>query len=254
MPPQSRSLFFPIAIILSVFAILYIFAKIFGPIPLNITSVTTSKTDMFTVSGEGEASAVPDSAEFTLGVTETATTVEEAQTQVNETSTAIINALKQAGVKENDIQTANYNVTPNYDFNAPNQEITGYTVSQNLQVTVSPIENANRAIDAGTQNGANMVGNVTFVLNDDKKAELESTARKQAIDAAKQKAQSIAQAAGIKLGRIINVQENMSQAPGPFFAERSAVALDAREESAPTELQAGENTVSLTVTLFYETL
>lgn len=254
MSPQSRSLFFPIAIVIAIFAVLYIFAKLFGPIPLSVTSVTTTKTDMFTVNGQGEASAVPDTAQFTLGVTKQAPTVEEAQKQANEAANTIINGLKEQGIKKENIQTTDYSVTPNYDFTGGSQSITGYTVSQNIEVEVTPIDKANAAIDVGVQNGANMAGGITFTVNDDKQRELEDQARKQAIDDAKQKAQSIADQAGIKLGRIINVQESMNQ-PGPVFLERSAVAQDVKiEPENPTTLQPGENTVNLTVTLFYETL
>lgn len=253
MTPQSRSFVLPIVVILFIFIFIYLFAKILGPIPLSINAVTTTKTDMFTATGEGEATAIPDTAQFTLGVTKQAATVQEAQQQANQVASAIIDGLKKMGIKEENIQTTNYSVTPNYDFSTSSQTITGYSVSQNIQVEVTPIEKANEAIDMAVGQGANMTGGITFVLDDKKQLELENKARKQAIDAAKQKAQSIADAAGIKLGRIINVQESNAM-PRPVFMDRSAVAMEAKEEAAPTNLQPGENTVNLTVTLYYETL
>lgn len=252
---RFSALLIPFATIIFFFASLYFFSLLFGPLPFSVNSVQTTKSDLFTVTGEGEASAVPDTAQFSVGITETANTVEAAQNAANQTANAIIEGLKGLGIEENKIQTGNYSVNPNYDFsNGGNQRITGYTVTQNLNVEVTPVDRANQAIDIATKNGANTAGGVTFVLNDEKRMELENTARKQAIDEAKSKAKNIADIAGIRLGKLINVQES-SFSPGPIpFEARSAVVNDVSEEAVQTQLEPGENAVNISVTLFYETL
>lgn len=220
--------------------------------PFSVNSIQTTKDTLFTVSGTGEATAVPDTAMVSLGVTKTASTVEEAQNQVNETINTITKDLKQLGIEEKDIKTSNYNVNPNYDYTSGKNTVTGYTVNANLDVKVKDIEKANKAVDAATKDGANQIGNVQFVLNDEKKKELENQARKKAIDEAKEKAKSISDAAGIKLGKIINIQESGENPT--IYPMAEARALDMKSAGGePTQLNPGENKVSITVSLSYET-
>lgn len=242
--------------VLTVFIALLLFfgfAKLFGPIPFSVNSVTTNKTEPFTVTGEGKATGVPDTAQFSVGVNKTAATVELAQNQVNTTINKISDELKKLGIEEKDIQTSNYSVNPNIDFTSGKQTTTGYTVDTTMNVKVKDTNLANKALDAATANGANVVNGVSFVLNDDEQQKLEEQARGEAIKNAKEKAQSIAQQAGIRLGRIINVTVNpTAQQPQPVV-EKMSFAQSA-DSGAPTQLQKGSNDVTVTVSLSYETL
>lgn len=231
--------------------IIYIFASLFGPIPFYVKSTTTTTNDLFTVNGTGEETAVPDTAQFTVGVTKTAPTVEVAKDQVNTATNAIIDDLKQLGVPEKNIKTQNINTYPNQDFNRGNT-ITGYTVSQELVVKVEDVNLANKALDSATANGANQISGVTFTIADEAKKELTQKARKEAIADAKSKAQDVAKDAGIKLGKIVTIYvSDTDQPPMPFEAK-----LDSRAQAGnvATNLQPGENTVTVNVTLSYETL
>lgn len=246
-----RQLQTPFFTVLFIFAFFYLFARLFGPLPFSVNSVTTTKTDLFTVSGEGEVTAVPDTATFTVGVTQTASKVETAKNQITESTNKIIDDLKKLGVKENDIKTINYNVYPNQDYAGGQNTITSYTATQQLQVKVDNVDLANKALDSATQNGANQVSGVNFTIGDEEREKLQDQARRKAIDDAKKKAKSIADAAGIRLGKIINVWENDS--PEPVFLE--AKEATGRGADVPqTDLQPGENTVRIMVSLSYETL
>ncbi len=230
------------------------FSKLFGPIPFSVNSVTTTKTDLFSVSGEGEAVAVPDTATVNLGVTKTASTVEAARNEATRTANDIIAGLKELKVDDKKVKTTNYSVNPNYDFTSGKETITGYTVSQNLQIEVDPIDKANQVVDMATTRGANQVGGVQFILNDAKREQLEKQARDEAILKAKAKAQSVANAAGIKLGKIINlIEDNIGPQP-PVMYDRMALGKGGDAAENPTDLQPGENSVHVTVTLYYETL
>src|SRR3989344_8124430 len=105
----------PLAIIASFFILLFIYTKLAGPIPFYINSVNTTKTDLFSSSGEGEATAVPDEATISVGVTKNALTVDEAQKQANTVANKLISDLKKLGILDKDIKTTNYNVHPNYE-------------------------------------------------------------------------------------------------------------------------------------------
>lgn len=241
--------------VLTVFITLLLFfgfTKFFGPIPFTVNSVTTSKTDLFTVDGTGKATGVPDTAQFSVGVNKTANTVQDAQNQVNTAVNKISDELKKLGVADKDIQTSNYSVNPNIDYSSGNQTTTGYTVNATMNVKVKDTNLANKALDAATANGANVVNGVSFGLNDDEQAKLEEQARGEAIKNAKAKAESIAKQAGIRLGRIINVTVNPTTEPRPVV-EKMSLAQPAGS-GAPTQLQTGSSDVSVTVSLSYETL
>lgn len=205
------------------------------------------------VSGSGEASAVPDMAMASFGVTKTAPTVQEAQNQVNAVANKITSDLKALGIAEKDIQTTNYNANPNYDYRSGGQTVNGYIVSENIEVKINPIEKANKAIDIATAAGANQVGGITFVLNDETKEKLQQQATEEAIKKAKAQAQMLSNAAGIKLGRIADIQTGQSE---PVMMNKYAMdaAVGGTTANPPTQINPGENTVTVNVTLGYETL
>lgn len=240
--------------VLTVFIALLLFfgfTKLFGPIPFAVNSVTTSKTDLFTVEGTGKATGVPDTAQFSVGVTKQAATVQQAKDQTNTVVNKISTDLKNLGIDEKDIKTADYSVNPNIDYTSGKQTTTGYTVSTTMEVKVKDTNLANRALDTATADGANVVNGVSFGLNDDAQAKLEEQARGEAIKNAKAKAESIAKQAGIRLGRIVNVTVNPTSEPRPVV-EKMSFAQPA-DTGAPTQLQQGSNDVNVTVSLSYET-
>ncbi|HVZ59024.1 MAG TPA: SIMPL domain-containing protein [Patescibacteria group bacterium] len=241
----------PLITIFFALVLFFVLVKLFGPIPFSVTSVVTNKADLFTVEGTGEASGTPSSATFTVGVTKTGTTVQDTQNETNTAVNQVIAALKKQGIADKDIKTEDYTVTPNVDYTNGKQTPTGYTVSTNITVTLNDASKANAALDSATANGANIVNGVSFTLSDDEKTQLEDQARANAIKQAKNQAEKIAQQSGIRLGRLVNVSVNPTNQPVTLDKMSAAPALGG---GAPTQLQPGENKVTLTVTLSYETL
>lgn len=233
------------------FVALFIYTRFVGPIPFSVNSINTTKTTLFQVSGEGKATAIPNTATLSFGVTKISSSVADAQTQLNTATTNILNSMKSLNIDTKNITTTNYSVNPNYNFTSGSQTITGYTVTQNIEVKVSPIEKVSRAVDIATQNGANIIGNITFVLDDKTQEDTQSKARQQAINNAKQKAQSLAQAAGMHLGKIVDVQENVNA--NPILMRPTTLLKTDTTASEPTQLPTGESTYTTTVTLSYET-
>jgi uncharacterized protein YggE len=244
------------------FIALFVYTKLAGPIPFFVNSVNTTKTDLFSASGEGKATAVPDQATIDLGITQTAVTVTDAQNKTNQTANKIIAAIKKLGIADKDIKTDNYSVNPNYGNSAEvnggvmlpvppdGQNIVGYTVTQNLEVNVKPIENVNKIIDAATQNGANLVGGVNFTFSDTLSRSLQQQATTQAVADAKDQAQRLAQAAGLHLGNIVNVVTNSNQPMPLTMSAAGGVKTDA---TAPTNITPGQNSVTIDVVIYYET-
>jgi uncharacterized protein len=242
--------------LLTTIAILFVFflyVKLVGPIPFSVNSITTTKASLFSVSGTGKATGIPDMAQLSIGVTKTALTVADAQNQTNTAANKIIEDLRRLGIKEKDIKTTDYNVNPKYDYSRGDQNIIGYTVTQTLGINITPIDIANKAIDVATLDGANLVGSINFTFNDKTKKDLEDKAREEAVKVAKEKAAILSKATGIHLGKIVDVQESYGYSPRPMYDMMAKGAGDSAA-SAPTQLQPGENSVNIDITLSYETL
>lgn len=242
------------------FVALFVYTKLAGPIPFFINSVNTTKTDLFSASGEGKVTAVPDQATVAVGITQQSQTVSEAKNKVNQSNDNIIKDLKKLGLSDKDIKTTDYSVSPNYSQQigiampmlptTGQQTITGYTVTQNLDINVQPIEKANQVVDIATKDGANLVGGVNFTFSDQLSKSLESQATEQAVNNAKTKAQALAKVAGINLGKVVNVVENNGGQPIPMMTADIAAKTD---QSAPTNITPGQNSLTVDVVLYYET-
>jgi uncharacterized protein YggE len=238
----------PFITIIFFFLSLFIFIKLSGPIPFTVNSVTTTKTDTFSVTGDGTSNQKPDTAMITVGVQSDSTTVQQAQNDLNTEINKISQAIKNVGIDPKDIQTENYNVNPKYDYTS-GQKITGYTANTNLAIKVRKIEDTNKVIDAATGNGATQVGGIQFQVADQQNAENE--ARQTAVANAKKKAEDAASIAGFKLGRIINYSENFGGTPVPL--PMALGSIDAKQ-SIPTQVEPGSNEIKVTVTLSYQIL
>lgn len=238
--------------ILAALVVLLGFTRLLGPLPLSISQTTTNKASTFDVSGQAEVTTAPDRAEITAGIQVNENTVAAAQDKGNTIIKQITQDIQKLGVAKEDIKTVNYSLYPNYDFRGSSQKITGYNLNINLKITIKDFNKMNDVIDTATRDGANQVGGVSFTLSDDKRREVENQARELAIERAKEKAESLARIAGIKLGKIIDVMENPRQIP--YLAKDLAVTAGGPERlAAPTEVSPGSTTFSMTVTLSYET-
>lgn len=239
--------------VLIIFIIAFLFFRFAGPVPISVTQTTVEKTATFDVSAEGKTTAVPDTAEVNLGIQVKKPTVQEAQREANEKINKITEELKKLGVKKEDIKTIRYNLYPNYDYRA-GQRIDGYNVNITLRVRVKDFDKINQVIDTATNLGANQIGQLNFIIDDDQLEELKMEARKEAIEKAKKKAKEIARAGDLKLGRIVNIAENVAS-PFPPISRDLAFGLGGVEEKEEsTQIQPGESEIIISVTLSYETL
>jgi uncharacterized protein YggE len=203
------------------------------------------------VSGQGESSIRPDMAVLALGVAREAATAREALDASNDAMAAVIAAMKAEGIAERDLQTSNFQISPVYAYptqDEPNRppRITGYQVSNSLSVRVRDIGKIGPVLDKAVTLGVNQGGGISFT-NDDPSAAL-TEARTRAVKDAMTKAKTLADAAGVGLGKIIEITEqSMMPQPMPFAMKaRDAVAA----ESVPVE--AGENAYRVDVNVTFE--
>lgn len=236
------------SLIVLFFILLFVFTKFVGPIPFSVTSVTTQKTDSFTVSGEGKISIRPDMAFVNLGVEAQGSTVKSVQQELNDRINAVSDAIKKRGIAKDDIQTTNYSVNPTYDYRDGKQKIAGYSANAMLIVKVKNLDLVNDVIDNAAANGANQIGGLTFDISD--KTKTQNEAREKAVKDAKQKAESAARTAGFRLGKIVNYSESFGGQPRPipYFAKAEVANAD----SAPTQVEPGTNEIVVQVSLSYD--
>ncbi len=229
------------------FILLFAYTRLIGPIPFSVNSVNTQKSTTFDVTGEGKVTTKPDIASVNAGISAQAQSVKGAQDQINGIINKVTQALKQIGVDPKDIQTANYNISPTYDYAAGTQKITGYNANTSILIKVRSLDNVNNVIDNATANGANQISGVSFDVDD--KTKLQNEARQKAVDEARKKAAEASKIAGFKLGRIINYSENSSGSPRPIpLSMETAKGVG----GVPTQVEPGSSEVTMDVTLSYE--
>ena len=237
--------------IILIFASVYLLLRFLPAIP--ISSVITQKQDLFAVTGSGKVTVVPDTGQIELGITTTAADVKTAQNQANVVIKKITSDLKNLGLPEKDIKTSNYSIYPQYDYQPGGaNRIKGYQVSANLSVTIRSLDLINKVIDTASTDGANSVSAVQLTVDETRQKELLQEARKQAVADAKSKAESLSHAAGLSLGRLVNVSESTPNYPRPYLMSADMMAVKSGT-GEPTQIQPGSTDITSSVTLSYET-
>lgn len=218
--------------------------------PMTFTVTNTTKTTEFSVVGEGKVDVVPDTLYVDLGINVVnAKTAEETQSKIDEVNNKIIESLKTLGVDKKDIKTSNYNITPAYSY-LPEKEnkITGYNGNATVNVKLTDSKLASKVIAAATDAGANQIQGTRFVVDAPEKYREE--ARNKAIANAKEQAQKLSKELGISLGKVVNIVESNGNQSYPLY-EKAMMAGAPRTDAGPV-LEPGTQTVSSTVTLYFE--
>ncbi|HAP47537.1 MAG TPA: SIMPL domain-containing protein [Afipia sp.] len=180
------------------------------------------------VTGEASISVPPDLAQIDSGVTTEAKTAREASEANNKAMGGVLQALKNAGIAEKDIQTSRLSLspqsTPGRNPNAPFQ-ITGYRASNRVTVTIRDIAKVADTIDVLVGSGANEISGISFMVS--KASKLLDDARSEAIADARRKAEIYAKAANISLGAPISISEETAPGPVPYRKMAADMAASA---------------------------
>lgn len=206
------------------------------------------------VQGEGRVAVAPDMAIVTMSVVSEAETARAALDANNAAMAKVIDAMKAEGIEGKDLQTANFSIQPRYyhpprasDGESEPPRIVGYTVSNELSVRVRDLARLGAILDKAVTLGINSGGNVAFT-NAETDAIVEK-ARAAAMKDALARAQTLAAAAGVTLGPILEISENFSP-PGPVPLARGRMMLEAKADAVPIET--GESTYTVTVNASWE--
>ena len=199
-----------------------------------------------TVSGNATVTLKADYAQVTVGVSTKAPTVEEASQKNTVAIHAVIVALTEAGVLEEDIATSNYSVNAEYDYSSMGgQRLTGYNVSNQLNVTIRDMEHIGATLDKATAAGANTIYNIQFLSTKADAAMDEATAS--AVQDAMRRAPLLADAAGLQLGSIVSITDTVTGYGGMPRTYKSTM-----DSAAGNSILPDDASVSASVTIVFE--
>jgi uncharacterized protein YggE len=214
---------------------------LFADPPCDVHSIT--------VTGSGTARVVPDRVSFTVGVFTHSASVAEAFKGNNEKTHRVIDALKQRGVKETEIQTSNFSLASAYDADAPRKR-NGFNVSSRVTVTRANPEAVSELIAAAVEAGANEANGINF-YNSDPTA-TRDRAIERAVKDARAQAEKLATVTGSTLGKVIVISTGELTNVSGWMRNNNAVSEAITVSGYGPAIEAGTNTVSYNVTITYE--
>ncbi|WP_448581876.1 SIMPL domain-containing protein [Thermaurantiacus sp.] len=203
-------------------------------------------TATLVVSAEASRVAAPDLAILSAGVVTQAPDAAAAMAENNRRMTAVTAALRRAGVEPRDLRTSQLAVQPLYRYGenrAPT--ITGYQAANQVTVRLRDLARIGPVVDAMVKEGANRIEGPSFTV--EKPEPLLDAARADAVKAARARAELLAAAAGVRIVRVLTIQETGG---GPEFRPmaRAMAAAPASDMAPPVEVGESELRAGVTVT------
>ena len=203
-----------------------------------------------TVTGTGRATVTPDRFSFQVGVQTVAATVDDAVAENNRRVAAVIAALKKAGAQDKDIQTSQFSIYPQQDYQQGKlPRILGYQVTNNVTVRSTKVSDAGRLLGVAVAAGVNTSSGIMFEVSDPARGRDQGL--KAAFDDARAKAALLAQAAGRTLGRAIEIREGVQQNEMPPRPMARTMAMEA-QMAADVPVESGSQEVTYNVTVTFE--
>lgn len=206
-----------------------------------------------TVQGEGTVSAKPDTASINAGVLAEAKTAREALSANTEKMTRVFDAIKSAGIKEEDIRTSGFSINAVYshsprkpDGSHEDPKITGYRASNNVTVIIRDLDKVGSVLDELVTAGANNVNGVNFFIENPQS--LMDDARRIAVEDALRRATILAGAAGANLGPVMTINESGGYRPAPMMMR--SMAMDESAKAVP--VAAGTQDITSNVNIVIE--
>ena len=205
--------------------------------------------------GTADVTGQNDSARISLSVQSEARKLEKAAADNATKTEAVLQAVKALRIKDLNVKTGNYRVTPQKDFKAKPPVTKGYEVRNEIEITTEGFaprelsDQVSMVIETSLKNGANTVRNIHFYIKD--KQELEKQGLSRATREAMAQAQILASAAGVKLGRIVSISTQPIAVPirAEMFRSERVAAQDA---SMKPPIESGESKIYFHVSVVYE--
>lgn len=206
-------------------------------IPSALSAQEVDETKTISVIGTASVERQPDQAVIHLSVESFAVDAQSATADNSTRMERVIRALRQLGLKENQIRTQGFSVNPEYDYSSgtPRRQgedrLIGYRVRNTVVATINDLELVGRVIDVAIGAGVNRVAGLNFQLRDPEAARNEAI--RLAITKARAEAETVAQALGGTLGQALSVSTTGALPPPRPMAR--AYAADMAMAAPPIE-------------------
>ncbi|MFZ5636894.1 MAG: SIMPL domain-containing protein [Pseudomonadota bacterium] len=211
------------------------------------SSQTANDGTLLSISADAQATRVPDIATLSSGVVTQAADANTALRANADQMTKVMAAIKAAGIAERDVQTAGISIYPQYRYteNQP-PTITGYQASNTVNVKVRDISKLGKVLDALVASGSNQINGPSFEIDEPEAAYDE--ARRNALKKAQARAEMYAAALGLRVRRIVSINEGGGyNPPGPIPMMKMA-AMEARD----TPVSPGETSLTASLNVVFE--
>lgn len=220
--------------------------------PAPSTEPAAGSTNTIIATAIGEYNVAPDVAYVNIGMTTSGSSAEEVQKINDENMSKVLEAIKNAGIADNEISTSDYSVYPEYNYASTRQTIKGFVAVNRATITINDINNVGKVLQAAHNAGANDIGNISFSIKN--RNEAYNAALSGAIQAARSRAQVMADAAGVQLGGLVQVSETSYSTP---YVQRSysnyvGEAEPQAADSTASSISTGELKINANATVVFE--
>lgn len=217
--------------------------------PTTVSAIPDTNNTVF-VTGTATEKVEPDRVMATFAVETVDEAAGDALRANSEAMNAVLAALEEAGVEENETHTAYFSIYPTYNYTEFGaQELTGYTVTNSIMVESSNLSNVSDWIDAAVAAGANRVDSLSFTLSEERLDDIRGGLTQDAIDNARSKADALAQALDVEITGVKSASLFDFHSP-PVMPLSVSFAAGAAE-SITTPIIPGDQTVTATVGVIY---
>jgi uncharacterized protein len=201
-------------------------------------STNTTDGPVIVTAGEGVVRQAPDQAWVTIAAESRAKTPGDVQKLNADAMSAVMQKLKSLGLPGEAIRTSGYELRPEFDYANNRQTLRGYVARNAIEVRVDDLPKLGQVLDVAVAAGATSVSGIRFDLKE--RANAEQTALQRAVADARTQAATAAQAAGMRVERILRIEvqrEPTMPPPRPMMAMRAEMAAGGEPPIAPGELE-----------------
>jgi uncharacterized protein YggE len=208
----------------------------------------TPEGPVVVTSGEATVKRVPDRAWVQLTAESRARSPREAQKLNVDAMSSVIQKLKGAGLAGDALQTRGYELQPEYEYANGRQTLRGYLARNTVEVRLDDLTRVGEILDLAVTAGATAAGNVRFDLKE--RAAAEREALRLAVEDARRRAEAAASGAGLKVERIVRIEEHrVNEGPPPPRPMAMSMRAEAAQSAGEPPIEAGEIELRATVTM-----
>lgn len=227
-----------------------------GNVLVNSSSHTTNVNSTVYTTGSAITRLAPDRVVISVGAETTDKTANDALSLNSGLMNNITSELRNHGLRPNETRTSSFNIFPlyNYTESGTRLNVSGFTVTNTVQIESSNLNNVSQWIDTAVASGANSINSIDFSVSEKRLEDTRSKLITDAIDNAKQKAEAAASAVQLKVIGVKSIIVDGATTvpplpPQPFFRE-DAVAQGGTASSS-TPIMAGEQEVSVSISCIF---